>query len=1182
MSSTTTRQHHGVSTAAPPEAGPRNGEPQGDWLEIDGEGYYRICDVDHMPVFLMSVVSASDHWLFLASNGGLTAGRKNADNALFPYETEDKVAAHRESTGSTTLFRLHGESGPTIWEPFAEGNARRHRVRRHLYKNTAGSAVILEEENIDLALRFRLQWRSGDRYGFVRTCRLENMCDAPKELEVLDGLQNLLPSDATLALQTEMSSLLDAYKRSELDLPSGVGIFSMSATLTDRAEPSESLLATVAWQVGLEAHTHLLSATQISSFLAGAELRGEEDICGAAGSYLVQSRLHLEAGQARHWHVVADVNQDSAGVADLCELVTQRGEELEDLLEADIAENMDGLVRYVAGTDGLQLSARRATSAHHFANVMFNIMRGGLLAEGYTVSRDDFTEFVRVRNRPVLQEYEGWFGALPEKLELAELYARARAEGSADLLRLCYEYLPLTFSRRHGDPSRPWNRFSINVKRPDGSPRLDYQGNWRDIFQNWEPLIATYPDMAPGVISKFLNATTIDGYNPYRITRDGLEWEIPEPENPWSNIGYWSDHQIIYLQKLLEIAEELTPGSFAELGGEAIFSTADVPYRIRRYSDMLEDWSNTIEFDREKHQAIEKAGARIGTDSRLHRDGEGKVAHVTMTEKLLVLLLAKLTNLVPDGGIWMNTQRPEWNDANNALVGKGLSVVTVAYLHRFVSFWRERIAEAGGDTVELTPAVAALLERALEVLERFSRHLNTGFDDRQRRSFMDEMGAAASSYRSRAYREGFPAERREVSRDQLRKLLDRTAAYTEQTLRHNRRSDGLYHSYNILLLRDDRALVGELYLMLEGQVAVLSAGLLSPEEALDLLRGLRAGPLYREDQHSYMLYPYRSLPGFRVKNTLPRDRAGSSALLSALVAAGDRRLVVQDAGGELHFAGQIHNARSLGSVLDELEQDPAYAKLVARDRGTVLDLYEEVFDHRAFTGRSGKFFAYEGLGSIYWHMVSKLLLAVQENYSWAREAGADAQTCRALADAYYDIRAGLGFNKSPAVYGAFPTDPYSHSPWRAGARQPGMTGQVKEEVLTRWGELGVEVRAGSLRFAPSLLCEEEFSPNSGSFSYLDLQGAWQELSTGPESLAFTYCQTPVVYRLGDAAGITVEFRDGTTASVTGDRLDGETSRAILGRTGRVKTLRVTVPRASCRSCTTADGGSNSTAERTTQ
>ena len=37
----------------------------------------------------------------------------------------------------------------------------------------------------------------------------------------------------------------------------------------------------------------------------------------------------------------------------------------------------------------------------------------------------------------------------------------------------------------------------------------------------------------------------------------------------------------------------------------------------------------------------------------------------------------------------MNTQRPEWNDANNALVGHGLSVVTLAHLRRYLAFVRE-------------------------------------------------------------------------------------------------------------------------------------------------------------------------------------------------------------------------------------------------------------------------------------------------------------------------------------------------------------------------------------------------------------------------------------------------------------------------------------------------------------
>ena len=96
-------------------------------------------------------------------------------------------------------------------------------------------------------------------------------------------------------------------------------------------------------------------------------------------------------------------------------------------------------------------------------------------------------------------------------------------------------------------------------------------------------------------------------------------------------------------------------------------------------------------------------------------------------------------------------------------------------------------------------------------------------------------------------------------------------------------------------------------------------------------------------------------------------------------------------------------------------------------------------------------------GSIYWHMVSKLLLAAQECYRQAVETGAQPAVTAALAAAYYDIRQGLGFNKSPADYGAFPTDPYSHTPMGGGARQPGMTGQVKEEILTRFGELGVSV-----------------------------------------------------------------------------------------------------------------------------
>ena len=155
------------------------------------------------------------------------------------------------------------------------------------------------------------------------------------------------------------------------------------------------------------------------------------------------------------------------------------------------------------------------------------------------------------------------------------------------------------------------------------------------------------------------------------------------------------------------------------------------------------------------------------------------------------------------------------------------------------------------------------------------------------------------------------------------------------------------------------------------------------------------------------------------------------------------------------------------------------------------EIFELVFTHRQFTGRSGGMYAYEGLGSIYWHMVSKLLLAALENFQKAVADGSDPVLIGRLADCYFDIRAGIGFNKTPDNYGAFPTDPYSHTPGFAGAKQPGMTGQVKEEVIARLLEVGVSVVKGSITFNPFILRKSEFLSQADSLGYFDVNGDQQ-------------------------------------------------------------------------------------------
>ncbi len=1133
--------------------------PAGDFVEMRGETYYRIRHYDQMPPFFMSLVSSSDHWLFISSTGGLTAGRQDADSALFPYETDDKIAAHYEETGAKILIKVSNDGGEQLWEPFSRRYAGLYRCERNLYKNSVGNKLFFEEINHDLGLTYRYAWQTSDRFGFVKSSWLHNTGNSLQAITLLDGLQNILPYGATQQLQTSLSNLLNAYKRNELDPVTGLGIFSLSATLTDRAEPSESLKATVAWQQGIPATGYLLCRDQIDGFRRGREINTEHDVVGKAGAYLVQSSFDLAPGAIRHWQIVADVNQDSAAVVRLQRQLQGAPAELVARLNDDIDQGTRDLVKYVASADGLEHSADRAVSAHHFANVLFNIMRGGIFADGYWIERGDFVDFATTRNRNVVTRQSSWFASLPERCQLHELQAKATETDNPALIRLCYEYLPLIFSRRHGDPSRPWNRFAINLRHPDGSPRLDYQGNWRDIFQNWEPLALSFPGYTANLVVKFLNATTADGYNPYRVTRAGIEWEVPEPDNPWANIGYWSDHQIIYLQKLLEIADEVQPGALATLRKRPIFTYADVPYRLRSYREMLEDWYNTIDFDWEKENAIEAGVAAMGTDGRLRRDAAGQILHVGLDEKLLSLLLAKLTNLVPEGGIWMNTQRPEWNDANNALVGKGLSVVTAAYLRRFLAYWLGQLDGSRSETITLNGALAELFARVHQILVAHAPELESGFTGAGRRAVMDALGEAATRYRTAVYAADWPPTNAVITTDRLEAFLTQALRYIDQTLLANRRSDGLYQAYNILHVTAGEALVEELYPMLEGQVAILSSGLLDAEASLALLNAMRESALYRPDQQTYMLYPNRTLPGFLVKNRVEADAVAASALVAALDAADDRRLLVRDAAGDYHFNGSFRNANDVVDTLDALMHDASLAPLVEAERDFVLELFERTFNHRAFTGRSGTFFAFEGLGSVYWHMVSKLLLAVQECHTAAVAQGAAPAVVTGLAAAYYDIRRGLGFNKSPAEYGAFPTDPYSHTPMGGGARQPGMTGQVKEEILTRRGELGVFVEGGCVRFDPTLLRAAEFTNRADSFAYIDAQNREQTLQLPENSLAFTVCQTPVLYRCGDRAALHVSYAEGHSETIDGPQLDKATSGALFARNGAVTLVEVTVP-----------------------
>jgi hypothetical protein len=1127
-------------------------EVKGEYVHMLGDQFYKIKNFDALEPFFMSLVSSSDHWLFISSTGGLTAGRISAEQALFPYYTEDKLTENSENTGGKSIFLVTHSNQTWLWEPFSIRQQGQYRVERNIYKNLLGTGLVFEEINKSLGLTFRYAWRTGEEFGFIKTVWLFNNNDFACRVELLDGVQNLLPANVASFTQNNFSCLLDAYKRNELQRETGLAIFALNASLTDLAEPSESLLASTAFQVGLEHAEYLLSSAQLDPFRFGAGIQTEEEIRARRGAYFVHATLELSPKEMHSWHLVTDVNQDSVAIVRLLSALKGDRATLRKKIENDIEINAENLRKIIGSADGLQVSADPLCTSHHLSNAMFNVMRGGIFADQYWMDTADFIEFVATHNRLVIESEADFFNTLPARMEISELHSRAEELGSADLIRLSYTYLPLTFSRRHGDPSRPWNRFAINLKNAEGQQQLDYEGNWRDIFQNWEALAYSYPEFVEGMIFVFLGATTVDGYNPYRITRAGIDWEIPEPGNPWANIGYWSDHQIIYLLKLLEISAKVHPGKLNANLNKPILSYANVPYQIKPYAALQKDPYNTIDFNLSLEQVIESRVAEDGTDGKLVYDHHSRVLHRSMAEKLLTLLLAKLVNFVPEGGIWMNTQRPEWNDANNALVGKGLSVVTLGYLRRYITFCRDLFMQEELETILVSTEVKNLFAQISTILENFKENLRTSFSDKERKHMMDALGMAGSDYRWQFYKNGLSGELSQISTKNLMAFLELVQRYFDHSLRANKRHDHLYHAYNVLHLKDEGAAISRLYEMLEGQVAILSSGLLSGEECLDLLESLRHSPLYREDQHSYILYPDKDLPSFLEKNSIPEEQVRHLRLVAELAKAQDKTLLVRDMHGVYHFSGHIRNVNDVNRALETLKLQPRYESLILAEAEQIKALYESVFRHSEFTGRSGTFFAYEGLGSIYWHMVSKLLLAVQENLIRCKNEACSAE----LIEKYADIRAGLGFNTPPAIFGAFPADPYSHTPKGQGARQPGMTGAVKEEILTRQAELGWFIENGCLIFDPVLVNRGELLTKPTLFTYYDVESKQQEIELGADCLAYLVCQVPIILHTSDKAYIDVQLGHGGTQRIQGLALDIENSRHIFKRDGVVQQLKV--------------------------
>ena len=317
------------------------------------------------------------------------------------------------------------------------------------------------------------------------------------------------------------------------------------------------------------------------------------------------------------------------------------------------------------------------------------------------------------------------------------------------------------YSRKHGDPEREYNYFSLGDEY-----YAQGNGNYRDVNQNRRCDVLFEPRLGAENVHTFYELIQIDGYNPlvltaatYRLPDNGADCmpdeyaavkrlllgdftpgqlamalesagvpkqELPErvariicecetQPNADYGEGYWCDHWTYNLDQI-----ESYLAVWPEKKRELLFE--DASYRWYRARAMINP--------RAKRYRLTPNGLRqynavtvlpSGTDGQWLCDERGEPVRSTPIEKLLLLCAIKTATLDAAGmGVEMEGGKPGWYDALNGLPGLlGSSMAESCELLRLLRFTSDALREQSGD-ISLHAQIAELLQCVSSTAERVS------------------------------------------------------------------------------------------------------------------------------------------------------------------------------------------------------------------------------------------------------------------------------------------------------------------------------------------------------------------------------------------------------------------------------------------------------------------------------
>lgn len=713
-------------------------------------------------------------WVYYTNRGqGVNSfGIHNKGNAIMEFNPANTAYENISIKGFRTMIKCDG----SFFEPFHTFD---ERVQRDLYIRK--NSFWMVETNPIYGLRITVKYfvlPNNSIGALVRKVKLENLDSVEKELELLDGLPKIIPYGILNSQYKEMSNLFKSWTEIK-NIEHNIPYYTVRASNNDTAEVSE-----------VEGGYYYLAVRdgRIQPVIYDAEAIFGYDT----------SLLHPVVFQRASLQGVFEVrqcfyNKVPCGFTPM-KLVLEPGE----------GELFYSLTGFAVSPEQVNRKAKE------FCEPGF-LEKNEAMAEELV---DELTADIRSHTgMPVFDRYMEQ-NYLDNFLRGGYPYVIGR-DGKKSVLHL--------FSRKHGDPERDYNFFSIA-----GEYYSQGNGNFRDVNQNRRNDVFFHPEIGDFNVKTFYELIQMDGYNPLEvrpstfrvreeneikatqlirssvineqerlmkiigksftpgqisncIAGNGIELAMDEDEflekllslcdqNIEAGFveGYWSDHWV-YNMDLVENYLSIFPEKEKELlFGDRSYRYYDSPARVLPRSE---------KYVLNKKHEVRQYGALVHDEEKLAKEGfdkngtnwkktdRGEPVRTTLAGKLLTLAVNKFSSLDPYGmGIEMEAGKPGWNDAMNGLPGLfGSGMAETFELKRMLIFLRDRILLT--DQVELPIELAEFLDEVYDVLKTSRKEHWTDF------AYWDTVSTIRENFREKV-RFRVRDEVRKLSTLKLKKILD--------------------------------------------------------------------------------------------------------------------------------------------------------------------------------------------------------------------------------------------------------------------------------------------------------------------------------------------------------------------------------------------------------------------------